>query len=265
MIYVTGSNGLIGKHLNNKIKIKPISYRNNVPNITFASNSTLVHLSSSTTPRNTTDDIEQSFYNDVFIPLQIFESYLKNNIHGKIILLSSAGDLHSSITDEITDENSIPNPKSVYGAHKILLENYINLLHKKYSFTSVAFRVSNVYSGKASNNRVNGLIDKLLTAEEKVEIYINLNTVIDVIHVEDLIELILKTIHKKMDTKHFTFLVGNENYKICDIIDIISSLRKLDISVKKSNQTTTCINLDCAKVKEYFSWSCQHFLKDLKI
>ena len=66
MIYVTGSNGLIGKHLNNKIKIKPISYRNNVPNITFASNSTLVHLSSSTTPRNTTDDIEQSFYNDVY-------------------------------------------------------------------------------------------------------------------------------------------------------------------------------------------------------
>jgi hypothetical protein len=38
MIYVTGSNGLIGKHLNAKIKIKPISYRNNVPNIMFASN-----------------------------------------------------------------------------------------------------------------------------------------------------------------------------------------------------------------------------------
>jgi hypothetical protein len=39
-----------------------------------------------------------------------------------------------------------------------------------FSFTSIALRVSNVYSGKASNNRVNGLIDKLLTAEEKVEI-----------------------------------------------------------------------------------------------
>ena len=265
MIYVTGSNGLIGKCLSTKVKVNPITFRNNVPNIKFASNSTLVHLSSSTTPRNTIDDIEQSFYSDVFIPLQIFENYLQTNPHGKIIFLSSAGDLHSSIYGEITNEYSTPRPKSVYGAHKVLLENYIEILHNKYSFTSIAFRVSNVYSGKPVNNRVNGLIDKLLTAEEKVEIYTNLNTIVDVIHVEDLVELILKAIYKKMDTKHFTFLVGNESYKICDIIDIIASLRRLDITVKKSNQKTTCVNLDCTKVKEYFSWSCQHFLKDLKI
>lgn len=265
MIYVTGSNGLIGKCLSNKTKIEPITFRNDVPDVKFSSNSTLVHLSSSTTPRNTIDDIEQSFYNDVFVPLQIFEKYLESNPCGKIIFLSSAGDLHSSITNEITNENSTPRPKSVYGSHKILLENYIEILHNKYSFTSVAFRVSNVYSGKPVTNRVNGLIDKLLTAQEKVEIYTNLNTVVDVIHVEDLVELILKAVRKKMDTKHFTFLVGNESYKICDIIDIIASLRGLDISVKKSNQKTTCVNLDCTKVKEYFSWSCQHFLKDLKI
>lgn len=264
MIYVTGSSGLIGKCLSSKIKIEPITFRNNVPKVEFSPNSTLVHLSSATTPRNSICDIEQSFYSDVFIPLQIFEKYLQKNPYGKIIFLSSAGDLHSSITNEITNENSIPKPKSVYGAHKFLLENYIEILHTKYLFTSIAFRVSNVYSGNPIDNRVNGLIDKLLTAEKQVEIYTNLNTIVDVIHVEDLVELILKTIRKKMDTKHFMFLVGNESYKICDIIDIISSLRRLDILVKKGNQKTTCVNLDCAEVKKYFSWSCQHSLKNLK-
>jgi UDP-glucose 4-epimerase len=265
MIYVTGSNSLVGGCLSNKIKIKPITFRDNIPNVEFSSNSTLIHLSSSITTRNTLDDIEKSFYSDVFIPLQIFEDYLKNNPHGKIIFLSSAGDLHSSMTNEISDENSIPKPKSVYGSHKFLLENYIKILHDKYSFTSVVFRVSNVYSGKPIKNRVNGLIDKLLNAEEKIEIYTSLNTVIDIIHVDDLVELILKAVHKKMDENHFTFLVGNENYKICDIIDIISIIRKLDILVKGNNQKTTYVNLDCTKTREFFSWSCKHFLKKLKI
>jgi nucleoside-diphosphate-sugar epimerase len=265
MIYVTGSSGLIGKCLSNKVKVNPITFRKNVPNVNYYPNSTLIHLSSSITTRNTIDDIEQSFYNDVYTPLKIFEDYLKNNPQGKIIFLSSAGDLHSSITEEIMNENSTPRPKSIYGAHKILLENYIELLHENYSFTSIVFRVSNVYSGKSFNNRVNGLVDKLITSEEKIEIYANLNTIVDIIHVDDLTELILKSVYKKMNTGHFTFLVGNETYKICDIIDIISSLRRLDISIKKSNQKTTFVNLDCTKVKEYFSWTCQHFLKDLKL
>jgi UDP-glucose 4-epimerase len=184
-----------------------------------------VHLSSSTTPRNTTHDIEQSFYSDVFIPLQIFESYLKNNPHGKIILLSSAGDLHSSITDEITNENSTPNPKSVYGAHKILLENYINLLHKKYSFTSIAFRVSNVYSGKASNNRVNGLIDKLISNNNEIVITSNVKTTANFIHISDLISLILQSLDVSVEGFNL-FLVGSEkSISIQDLIEKISILR----------------------------------------
>ena len=103
MIYVSGSNGLIGKELVKNIdEYISISYRDEVPEIDFLPNSILVHLSSSTTPRNSLEDLEKSFQSDVLIPIKIFQKYLKTNSNGKIIFLSTAGDLHSSETNIIS-------------------------------------------------------------------------------------------------------------------------------------------------------------------
>lgn len=138
MIYISGSNGLIGNELIKHVtEYTAISYRNEVPDIKFSPNSVLIHLASSTTPRNTFEDIETSFQSDVLIPFKIFQNYLKINPNGKIIFLSTAGDLHSSSSNILSDENSIPNPKSIYGSHKLLLENYIKILHSKFEFTSI--------------------------------------------------------------------------------------------------------------------------------
>ena len=50
MIYISGSNGLIGTELTKNIQnYIPISYRNQYPEINFLPNSTLIHLSSSIT------------------------------------------------------------------------------------------------------------------------------------------------------------------------------------------------------------------------
>ena len=88
MIYVSGSNGLIGKELVKNIdNYIPISYRDKVPEIDFLPRSILVHLSSSTTPRNSFEDLEKSFQSDVLIPFKIFQNYLKTNPNGKIIFL----------------------------------------------------------------------------------------------------------------------------------------------------------------------------------
>lgn len=266
MIYVTGSNGLIGRYLSNKIDIVPITFRGIEPQVQFDSESVLIHLSSSISTRDDLSSIETSFRDDVSIPLKIFRQYLNSNPNGKIIFLSTAGDLHSQefCLDEPSTENSIVNPKSLYGTHKILLENYLNLLHKEYdNFSSIVFRVSNVYGGLPLSGRVNGLIDKLLNSNEVIEIYSNLNTTINIIHIDDLVNLIIKAIDKLIIPGHQMFLVGNENHTIHDIINIISSFKKLNLIVKSNHQKSTYIDLDCTKVEEYFSWSCDNFLYNL--
>lgn len=61
--------------------------------------------------------------------------------------------------------------------------------------------------------RVNGLVDKLLTllnTDEVVEIYANLKTVVDIIHVDDFSYLLEKAIDKKLNSLHETFLVDRK-------------------------------------------------------
>jgi len=258
MIYVSGSNGLIGKELvkniNNYI---PISYRNQVPDVEFLPNSTLVHLSSSITPRNNLTDLEASFQSDVLIPFQIFKNYLKTNPNGKIIFLSTAGDLHSSESNIISDENSLPNPKSIYGAHKLLLENYIKLLHKTNNFSSIIFRVTNVYGGDPTPNRINGLIDKLIVSDN-IAITSNIEETIDFIHMNDLISLLLKSIQTKL-CGYNLFLVGSSSsISIQELIKKILLCVSPTITYKNENSKPSYIKIDTTKVKKYFNWKCEY-------
>lgn len=266
MIYISGSNGLIGRELCKDIaEWIPISYRDEVPKIDFLPNSTLIHLSSSTTPRDTLEELHRSFQSDVLIPFQLFEEFLKKNPNGRIIFLSSAGDLHSSEVNMICNENSVPIPKSVYGTHKLLLENYIKQLHEKYSFSSVIFRTTNVYGGKFDRFRVNGLIDKLFFStidNTYITITSNSKTTIDFIHVSDLIDLIIKSLNAEL--KGFNlFLVGSSNpISIEEVIDKMSKHMSLRVIFKNNNSKALYINIDTTKVQKYFNWKCKYSIDD---
>ena len=258
MIYVSGSNGLIGKELiKNIIDYIPISYRNEVPKIDFLPNSTLVHLSCSTTPRNSFEDLEKSFQSDVLIPVKIFQNYLKTNPNGKIIFLSTAGDLHSCSNNIICNENSIPNPKSIYGIHKLLLENYIKFFHKTNNFTSIIFRVTNVYGGQPSVNRVNGIIDKLILNPD-ITITSNIKETINFIHMNDLIDLLLRAIYIEMNGYNLFLVGGSSSISIQGLLEKIQKYVTPNITYKNDEATPSYINIDTTKVQKYFNWECQY-------
>lgn len=258
MIYISGTNGLIGKKLTKNIKdYIQISYRNEEPKIDFLPNSILIHLSSSTTTRNGLGDLEKSFNSDVLIPFKIFQSYLKTNPNGKIIFLSTAGDLHSHTKNVIDDENSAPIPKSLYGSHKLLLENYISLLHKTNKFTSIVFRVTNVYGGNSKINRVNGIIDKLISGSN-ITITSSVEETINFIHIDDLINLLLKAIDSNIEGNNL-FLVGSINsISIKELIKKIQIYVSTNIIYENDQALPLYINIDTTKVQKYFNWKCQY-------
>jgi len=258
MIYVSGSNGLIGKELVKHIdEYISISYRDEVPEIDFLPNSVLVHLSSSTTPRNGFEDLEKSFQSDVLIPIKIFQKYLKTNSNGKIIFLSTAGDLHSSETNIISDENSIPNPKSIYGAHKLILENYIKILHEINDFTSLIFRVTNVYGGTPVESRVNGIIDKLIT-NDNITITSSVEGTINFIHMNDLISLLLKSLYAEIRGYNLFLVGGSNSISIEGLIKKIQNYVSPKIIYKNEGSKPSYINIDTTKVQKYFNWECKY-------
>ncbi len=266
MIYVTGSNGLIGTSLKEKIEIVPISYRDVEPELSFESCSTLIHLATSITSRSSLNEIRESFNSDVLIPLKIFRQFLTVNPYGRIIFLSSAGDLHSYNyeNEQPSTEKSVPVPKTLYGAHKLLVENHLNLLHLEFpNFTSLVFRVSNVYGAKVETSRVNGLVDKLISSEDEIKIFADLDTTINLIHIDDLVNLLFLSLGKHMMPGHYTFLVGNESYKISDILNLVSKNKKVKITVESAPKNYSYINLDCTNIKKFFNWSCKKSLLNL--
>lgn len=261
MIYLTGSNGLIGKRFLELFDgpVTRVSYRDE-PQDVFDTHdkSCLVHLAWSSTTRNTYDEFEKYVKNDVINSKKVFDFYSKKNPNGKIIFISTAGGLYIN-QERTVDENSLVNPNTLYGDLKLQVENILKTL----DCDSITLRVSNVWGGKMiSKNRINGLVDKLLSfvnTENVIDLYTNLDTRIDIIHVDDLIDLIQKCINKNLYLKHEMFVVGSQSLTIKQILDIITSAGYLNIRLRKK-ENKSYLHIENRRVSTTFDWNPKYKL-----
>lgn len=261
MIYVTGSSGLIGKRFLELVEgpITKVSYRDD-PQDVFESHeeSCLVHFAWSSTTRNTYEEFEKFVKSDVINSKKIFDFYSKKNPNGKIIFISTAGGLY--INHERTiDENSLVNPNTLYGDLKLQVENIL----KTVECNTITLRVSNVWGGKSlPSNRINGLVDKLLSSvntDNVIDLYTNLDTRIDIIHVDDLIDLIQKCIEKNLNVKNDMFVVGSQSITIKQLLDIITSYGYINLKLSRK-QSKSYLHVETFRVSNTFGWKCKNKL-----
>ena len=261
MIYLTGTNGLIGSRFLEIYdgEVTTISYRDEVTDV-FDSheNSCLIHLAWSSTTRNTYDEFEKVIKNDVINSKTLFDYYVKKNPNGKIIFISSAGDLHLGYERTVCEEHE-PSPHSLYGECKLHVENIL----KELSCKTVVLRTSNIWGAKVSNNRVNGLVDKLLNSldtDKVIEIFADLKTKVDLIHIDDFVDLLIKVVDKDLQEQHESFLVGRQSVSIRDIIDIVSKRKSLNLRINQKAEKTY-LHIENSKVRTTFDWQPNHILK----
>jgi nucleoside-diphosphate-sugar epimerase len=261
MIYVTGANGLIGSRFLEIYdgEVTTISYRDEVADV-FQSheNSCLIHLAWSSTTRNTYDEFEKVIKNDVTNSKTLFDYYANKNPNGKIIFISSAGDLHLGHERTVWEEHE-PSPHSLYGECKLHVENML----KELSCKTVVLRTSNIWGAKVSGNRVNGLVDKLLSSldtDRVIEIFADLKTKVDLIHIDDFVDLLIKVVNKDLQKQHESFLVGRQSVSICDIIDIVSKCGSLNLRINQKAEKTY-LHIENSKVRKTFDWQPNHILK----
>lgn len=261
MIYVTGSSGLIGKRFLELVEgpITKVSYRDD-PQDVFESHeeSCLVHFAWSSTTRNTYEEFEKFVKSDVINSKKIFDFYSKKNPNGKIIFISTAGGLY--INHERTiDENSLVNPNTLYGDLKLQVENIL----KTVECNTITLRVSNVWGGKSlPSNRINGLVDKLLSSvntDNVIDLYTNLDTRIDIIHVDDLIDLIQKCIEKNLHIKNDMFVVGSQSITIKQLLDIITSYGYINLKLSRK-QSKSYLHVETLRASNTFGWKCKNKL-----
>lgn len=261
MIYLTGSGGLIGTRFLEIFngKVKTISYREQVEDVFDSHESScLIHLAWSSTTRNTYDQLEEVIKNDVINSKILFNYYVNKNPNGKIIFVSSAGDLHLGHNRTVWEEQK-PTPHSLYGECKLHVEKMLQELCCK----TVVLRTSNIWGAKVDNSRVNGLVDKLinsLNTDQVVEIFADLKTRVDLVHIDDFVDLLIKVIEKDLEKQHELFLVGRQSLSICDILDIVSRRGSVNLRINQKAEKTY-LHIENSKVRKTFDWEPKHFLK----
>jgi UDP-glucose 4-epimerase len=260
MIYITGSNGLIGRSLKKNLsKFIPISYRDNLDGIEFDAheNATLIHLASFSNTRYSIDSSTELYIKDVNLSLKLFEKFLNKNPTGRIILLSSCGDLHWSYHKKIQNEQSVPFPKTIHGAHKLLLENYGNILTQNTKAKFIVLRVTNVYGGNVSFNRVNGFIDKYVSCfrnNSEMQIYSNQNSSYDWIHLNDVVSAIISSI--KYNSSN-TFLIGEGNsYSLEYLLDLLkNNIGYVKLDLKECLTPAVYVTIDPSRAEHFLGWT----------
>ena len=258
MIYLTGASGLVGRRFRkfSDRNITSISYRDKVYDVFKSHNkSCLVHLGWSSTTRDTDNE---KVKNDIFNSQHLFDYYVKKNPNGKIIFVSSAGDMHQNHGGMFCSGMEQPNPRSLYGKSKLHVEQVLDTLDCK----TVVLRTSNIWGGEVDGARVNGLVDKMFNAlntDKVIEIYANLDTYVDLINVDDFIDLLIKVIDQDLDSDHEMFLVGGQSISIGDIINKISKRGLLNLKIDQKGERSF-INVQPFSAEHTFNWKRKVFL-----
>ena len=263
MIYLTGANGLIGTRFQqfckNNYEVKTLTYRDLRKDEIFIDSHTeppcLVHLGwSSNTRTSVMDQTKLDVHNSQIL----FQKFHEKNPEGKIIFVSTAGDMHQNQTG--VTETTKRTPRTLYGHAKLQVENELEFSSP---CQTVVLRVSNVWGGDIDENRVNGLVDKLINSldtNRTTEIYANLKSQVDLIHVDDLIMLMLKIINRQTPSSHDLFLVGGQSISICDIIGKVSERGSLNLKVNQKGKEKTTISIDPSRAEKLYEWSRGHLL-----
>lgn len=143
----------------------------------------------------------------------------------KMIFTSSAA-IFGEYEKEILEETSAI-PTTVYGASKLVGEQYCRIYSKLYKMKIVVFRPFNIY-GSGQNPSYAGVISKFIERLENKKnpiIYGNGKQTRDFIHVKDLVRFFELAIKKKMDNDFEIFnLATGKSTSIKDLSKIMLKL-----------------------------------------
>lgn len=205
---------------------------------------------------NSNFSIKNNYENTNFV----LSECIKNNIH-KFIFASSCSVYGQ--TRKVCNEKSKLNPVSLYAKCKIASEKSI-LSHKSKTFCPVILRLSTVY-GDSPRKRFDLVVNRfVMMAIKKKQIKLfGASSWRPFISVNDVTRAFEKILYAKNKiVKNEIFNVGgeNENYKIIDIIKIISKFHDIDYSFTKTVEDKRNYRVSFRKIKSLVKFKLQNKL-----
>ncbi len=185
------------------------------PNLNVSNFDIVYHLAAIANPRICEQNRNISWKTNVDGTRNIIENMKRG---AKIIFMSSA---HVYENGKILHkETEIPAPQSFYGLTKLVGEDIINYYSKTNGIKKTIFRLFNSYSIDQPEGFIVPDVIKKYKIQTKVEI-INPNSEIDLVHIDDVVEVLVSASKKKFDG---TFNICSS--KPMKIIEIYKKIRE---------------------------------------
>lgn len=184
----------------------------------------VIHLISTTTPKDTTDKIIEEVEENVLPTIRLLESMVSCNVK-EIIFSSSAGTVYGETGNRINSINAALNPKCSYGVQKCVIEQYLSFYSQKYGIKAKIVRITNPYGWGQDKNKMQGIIPIFVNRffnDEEITVFGDGSHQRDYVFITDLINSLAKVMEYDGEERIFNIGYG-EYYSINDIIHFIEN------------------------------------------
>ena len=205
----------------------------------------VIHLAGQPSVWNAEQNPRNDFTTNVTGSINIILSALKLN--APVIFLSTIA-LYES-RDGAQSETDAPVPRNWYGMDKMIVEQYLEFVHRKYNLPYVVFRAAYLYDKSIER----GPIADLKTKGNLYKFNCS-RSVFDFIHTEDLFSAILKVIKKQFVLSSIFNMGSGTGTPLSALGEILNEVIPPEDDTKQSKQLV----LDPAKFKQFYEWEPAH-------
>ena len=224
------------------------------------------HLISTTLPSTSLENIVYDIESNVIPSIQFLKICHEVKVK-KVIFISSGGTIYGIPKFLPIPENHPIRPITSYGIVKSTIESYLELYRNLWGLDCCIFRLSNPYGEKQNPKGIQGIIPVLLHKainNEELEIWGDGEVIRDYIHIEDVVNVLVKSIQQ--NTPEVIYNLGSGvGTSINQLISIVRNSINPDLCVKYLDNRSFDVPanvLDISLLKYRFSFNEKLSLED---
>lgn len=157
----------------------------------------VLHLVSTTLPKNSNDDPIYDVQSNVVASLHILNAMVAHQVRN-IVFISSGGTVYGNPLYLPVDEKHPTNPVVSYGITKLAIEKYLQMYDHLHGIKAITLRVANPYGERQRIETAQGAVGVFLHNALKgipIQIWGDGSVTRDYIHVSDVAEAFVQALH----------------------------------------------------------------------
>ena len=210
---------------------------------------TIIHLACSILPTSSFEDFLKEQNNIIIPTYKLIKLCSRKKI--MFVFFSSGGAVYGN-SKKIIEESTILKPISYYGHAKKMVEDFIRLQSYLNDLKFLILRPSNPFGGYNNYKKKHGLILAIINSiknQEPINIFVNKNTVRDFIHIDELVDAVIKILESKYSNEVFNIGTGTGS-SISEICNFFKNIFPDQFYIKYSNKILKDVSSSILCVKK---------------